>query len=267
MADLYYRGCCQRSEFEQATAVLPRDLAEYLRLRQPLQRHKRLPRDAFSGQTRRRPRRCLTSGTALTRRGGAVPVQAAAVAAEYQLVLMPGKKARGKFRIAGQKVIARVRRHIRIKVRVIAQEPISDAARLDAPSWIGCVFGVIRADVRPERIGVPDEFRVWKRFQHDVELLHTSVVGPWACRLIDFLKMNRDRHVQLRRERVEPPHLWTRRFYLRLDFAQPHRAVPYRVAQPGHGIRLCYIDAGKPDEAVGIRRSNLLRVILRVNVR
>ena len=43
--------------------------------------------------------------------------------------------------------------------------------------------------------------------------------------------------------------------------------VSAKVAQPDHGIRLCYIDAGKPDEAVGIRRHNLFRVIFRVNVR
>src|SRR5215510_8403361 len=96
----------RHSELEQAIAVLPRDLAKHIRLRQPLQRRKRLARDAFAGKTRRRPRRGLPARTALTRSDGAVPVQAAAVAAEYQLVLMPHKKAGGKFRIAGQKIIA-----------------------------------------------------------------------------------------------------------------------------------------------------------------
>jgi hypothetical protein len=49
------------------------------------------------------------------------------------------------------------------RLSVIAEQLVRDAAAFDRPGWIAFLFGVIRAHIRPERIGVADElgFGIW----------------------------------------------------------------------------------------------------------
>src|SRR5438105_3726894 len=96
-----------------------------------------------------------------TRRGvrltPSAPVRTGAVATEHEFVLMPGKKSRHELRVAVQSVIARVRRHVAVQVRILRKPFVTEATRLDRTGWVCGVVSVVSAHVGPERVRMGNE--------------------------------------------------------------------------------------------------------------
>ena len=133
--------------------VLPNQLLEDGGSRGRFQQRQRRPGDTLAGQPR-------GSGIIGLAQPGSVPVGAAAVASENQLVLMPLQKVAGELGISRKRIVAGVGRKISKQIGVISQQFIGDAAPRNWTRGIRRLIGILRIDIGPERIRVPYEFRL-----------------------------------------------------------------------------------------------------------
>ncbi len=87
----------------------------------------------------------------------AFAVRATAITAEDQFALVASDKPSGEIRIAGQRIISGVRRHVRIEIREIGQPAVGQTSRFDWSRWITAIRRHVGADVSPEQVPVPDK--------------------------------------------------------------------------------------------------------------
>src|SRR5262249_24242787 len=198
---------------EKVAPVFPGKFAEDLRFSALFEQRQRLPRDAFATE----PSGCrvvrLADSSAMT-------VLARTIAAEDEFVLMAREKIRREFGVARQRVVAGVCGKIAIQVGVIAQQFVGKAAAFDRPRRVCGFVGVIGADIRPEGVGVPDEFGLWISFQHRLKTLESRTENAFPLEVLDFLKMHQDGDIQFRRQRVHSPQFRPVGLDVKLDFAQ-----------------------------------------------
>ena len=88
-----------------------------------------------------------------------VAISARAIAAEDELVLVAVEESAHEIRVAVERVIAGIRRHVAVQVRKIGEPFVGETAGFDPPPGVGDVFGHISADVRPEGVGVAQDGR------------------------------------------------------------------------------------------------------------
>src|SRR5206468_11656930 len=90
------------------------------------------------------------------------PNRILAIAAEHQFVLMPFQKAGREILVAGQRIQTGAGRAIAEHVRVIAQQPVRDAAGRHFAIWIRHFLVVVFVDVAPPGLRVADELNTVK---------------------------------------------------------------------------------------------------------
>ena len=133
----------------------------------------------------------------------------------------------GELRIARQRVVARVGRHVAEEVRVIAEQLVGDAAARDRAGRIGRLVVIVGADVGPERVGVADERRLRIGLQHRLEgLREAGAPRAFVREVIDFLEVDEDRHLQVSRQRIDPAQLRAVGGDVELQLAEALRARP-----------------------------------------
>src|SRR5437868_1782720 len=91
---------------------------------------------------------------------------------------MTAQEIRGERRVAREHVVARVRGHVTIEVWIVAEEFVRDTAPNDRTGRIRSLVVIISAHIRP---------------------------GAFLLEVIDFLKVDQNRHAQLRCEGVHTP--------------------------------------------------------------
>lgn len=126
---------------------------------------------------------------------GACAVGARAVAAEHQLALMPLQEVGCKLGIACQRVSARVGGQISVKVRKVRQKPVRNSAPFDRAVRAGDLGRGIRADIRPEGIGMSDEGCSRIGFQDRSEALDRNARSGISTLFVDDRLLQFDEHL------------------------------------------------------------------------
>ena len=147
-----------------------------------LEQRQRLPRQAFAFGARNE-----FGGHA-----GSVAISARAIAAEDELVLVAFEKSAHEIRVAVERVVAGIRRHVAVQVRKVSEPLVGEAAGLDAPPGVGDVFGHIGADVRPEGVGVAQDGGSRVGLQDLGQTSEARVEHAFAVEVGHFLKVNGD---------------------------------------------------------------------------
>src|SRR5579859_1921165 len=139
---------CRHLQFVDTVPVFPDQGAKKFWRGVRLQNSQRLTGHTFARKS------CRTRIASL-RGPGPMAITARTVAAKEQLVFVPLEKISGEGWIAGERVVAGVRRQISEEIRIIGEPLVRDAAPHDRRSRVVLVVGIVRTDIGPECVAMP----------------------------------------------------------------------------------------------------------------